>query len=289
MSKFQQAISGYKTLPEKSIITEQVNNILEQALPKNLNQQTYKTIFSALDLTSLNSTDTKESIWRLVQSVNEHDDNTPDIPNIAAICVYPNFVSPVKEALTADNVKIASVAAGFPSAQTFQEVKVAETALAINDGADEIDIVLNIGLFLDENLQEVYEEIREIKDICRSATLKVIVETGALKTTENIQKASILALYSGADFIKTSTGKEYPGASLEDTYIICQTLKAYFEKTNIRCGIKVSGGIRTLEDATKHYTIVKEVLGDEWLNSQYFRIGASKLASTLLSAISEQN
>jgi len=191
----------------------------------------------------------------------------------------------VKEALTAENVKIACVAAGFPSSQTMLEVKIAETALAVSDGAEEIDIVLNLGYFLSENYEELSEEIQEIKHACRDARLKVILETGALKTAESIKKASILSLYSGADFLKTSTGKVYDGATLEAAYVMCSILKEYYGKTGDKKGFKASGGISTTEDAVKYYTLVKEVLGEEWLSNEYFRIGASRLAKNLLDSI----
>ena len=204
--------------------------------------------------------------------------------NVAAVCVYPNFVAIVKEALRAD-VKVAAVSGGFPSSQTFIEVKVAETSLAVADGADEIDIVLNSGEFFDHNIETVCEEIIEIKAACRNAHLKVILETGLLKTAANIKQASILAMYSGADFIKTSTGKVYPGASPEAVYVMCEAVKEYHLLHDRKVGVKVSGGVRTAQEAVLYYTIVKEVLGKEWLTPEYFRIGASSLAADLLNAI----
>ena len=216
--------------------------------------------------------------------MNALEGSNPDIQNVAAICVYPNFAQTVKEALTAD-VKIACVAGGFPSSQTFSEVKIAEAALAVADGADEIDIVLNLGLFLNEDYEELCEEIMEIKQACHEAKLKVILETGALKTSELIHKASILSLYSGADFLKTSTGKGYPGASIEAAYVMCNAIKAFYEKTEIKVGFKVSGGVSTVEDAVNYYTLVKEILGKEWCNNELFRVGTSRLADKLLEAI----
>jgi deoxyribose-phosphate aldolase len=164
-------------------------------------------------------------------------------------------------------------------------VKIAETALAVANGADEIDVVMNAGLFLSENYEEMCQELEELKDACRQAHLKVILETGALKTAENIKKASILALYSGADFLKTSTGKVYPGASLEAAYVMCTAIKEYYAKTGFKAGFKPSGGISETEEAVKYYTIVKEILGEEWCNNSYFRIGASRLANNLLNSI----
>lgn len=283
VDKYRDTLKKYKTNIKDADITEKVNEIINKKFTQNNNKEVYKRIYSCIDLTSLNATDTREDIWNLTEKVNDFDGSS-DIPSVAAICVYPNYVETVKEALTA-NVNIAAVSGGFPSSQTFTEIKIAETALAVASGADEIDIVLNLGLFLDENYEELTEEIDEIKHACRDAKLKVILETGALKTASNIMKASILALYSGADFIKTSTGKGYDGASLEAAYIMCTAIKEYAEQTGRKAGFKASGGITTTDDAVKYYTIVKEVLGDEYLNNEHLRIGASKLADNLLESI----
>lgn len=283
INKYTDTLKKYKTNIKDTDITKAVNEILEKKFAKNNNTEVYKRIYSCLDLTSLNATDTRESIWNLTEKVNAQDGES-DITNVAAICVYPNFVETVKEALTA-NVNIAAVAGGFPSSQTFTEVKIAETALAVANGADEIDTVFNLGFFLDENYEELAEELDEIKHACREAKLKVILETGALKSASNIMKASILALYSGADFIKTSTGKGYEGATPEATYVMCTAIKEYEAKTGRKAGFKAAGGISTVEDAVKYYTIVKEVLGEEYLNAEYFRIGASRLAENLLKSI----
>jgi len=284
-NKYTDTLKKYKTDWKDSEITEIVNEIISKKFNANNNKEVYKKIYSCIDYTSLNTTDTREDIWKFTEKVNDFEGST-DVDNVAAICVYPNFVETVKEALTAD-VKIASVAGGFPSSQTFTEVKIAETALAVTSGADEIDIVLNIGLFQDENYEELCEGIDEIKHACRDAKLKVILETGALKTAKNIMKASLLSLYSGADFIKTSTGKGYEGATLEAAYIMCTAIKEYTAKTGRKAGFKASGGITTTEDAVRYYTIVKEVLGEEYLTNEYFRIGASRLTDNLLNNIKE--
>ncbi|WP_165043952.1 deoxyribose-phosphate aldolase [Dysgonomonas sp. ZJ709] len=282
-NKYLDALNKYKTDIKDEDITATVNEIISKKFAANNTKEAYKRIYSCIDLTSLNATDTREDIWNFTEKVNDFDGSS-DTPNVAAICVYPNFAEVVKEALIAD-VKIAAVAGGFPSSQTFTEIKVAEAALAVAAGADEIDIVLNLGYFLEENYEELSEEISEIKDTCRDAKLKVILETGALKSASNIMKASILSLYSGADFIKTSTGKGYEGASLEAAYVMCTAIKEYESKTGIKSGFKASGGISTTEEAVKYYTIVKEVLGDEYLSNEYFRIGASRLASNLINSI----
>lgn len=284
-NKYIDTLKKYKTNLKDADITNAVNEIISKKFAENNTQEVYKKIYSCIDLTSLNATDTREQIWKFTEKVNDFEGDS-DINNVAAICVYPNMVETVKEALTAD-VKIASVAGGFPSSQTFTEVKIAETALAVASGADEIDIVINLGQFFEENYEELAEEIDEIKFSCRDAQLKVILETGALKTATNIMKASILALYSGADFLKTSTGKGFDGATLEAAYVMCTAIKEYATKNKRKVGFKASGGISTTEDAVKYYTIIKEVLGEEYLTSEYFRIGASRLADNLLNDINK--
>jgi deoxyribose-phosphate aldolase len=220
----------------------------------------------------------------MVNKVNEFKKVFPHLPNVAAICVYPALVPVVKEHLK-ENVGIAAVAGGFPASQTFIEVKIAETAMCVLEGATEIDVVISIGQFLEENYEIVHEELTEIKASCRHAHLKVILETGALKTATNIMKASILAMESGADFIKTSTGKIPVAATLEATYVMCHAIKEWNEKNNIKVSYKPAGGIVTTVDAIKHYTLVKEILGNEWLNNTMFRFGASRLANNLLTSI----
>lgn len=284
-NKYNDVLKQYKTNLSDLEVTNKVNEIIAKKWAENNTQEVYKTLYSCIDLTTLGTTDTKEDVWKFTEKVNDFEGSYPDVKNVAAICVFPNFAEVVKEALTAEGVKIACVSAGFPSSQTFTEVKIAETALAVASGADEIDIVLNLGLFLSENYEELSEEIEEIKHTCREAHLKVILETGALKTASNTMKASILSLYSGADFLKTSTGKVYEGASLEAAYVMCTAIKEYAQKTGRKVGFKASGGIVTTDDAVKYYTIVKEVLGDEWCNSELFRIGASRLAGNLLDSI----
>ncbi|MDD2246445.1 MAG: deoxyribose-phosphate aldolase [Proteiniphilum sp.] len=284
IDKYSKAISNHPFKLTDKEVAEKTAEIIAEKFNESNNREVYKKLYGCIDLTTLNTTDTKESVWRFTEQVNSFDGTNPEVDNVAAICVYPNFVNIVKEALTA-NVKIACVSGGFPSSQTFTEVKVAETSLAVADGADEIDIVFNIGLFLDEDYEKLCEEISEIKEACRNAPLKVILETGALKTSEKIHKASILSLYSGADFLKTSTGKGYLGATPEAVYVMCHAIKSYYSKTGLMIGLKVSGGIATAEDAVKYYTIVKEVLGEEWCNKNLFRIGASRLSDVLLSKI----
>lgn len=288
IDKYHQAVldSSVKLTDEE--VKSAVEKIISSKLNENMNKEVYKTIFNCIDLTTLMSTDSPQSVAAFTEKVNDFENEYAELPNVAAICVYPNFVQVVRTVLDVSSVEIAAVSGGFPSSQTFSEVKVAETALAVNSGADEIDIVFSLGNYLDGDYEAVCDEIIELKQCCKDGKLKVILETGALKTAENIKNASVLSLYSGADFLKTSTGKEFPGASLEAAYVMALCIKEYFEKTGNRVGFKASGGVRTTEDAVKYYTIIKEVLGEEWLNNEYFRIGASSLANAVLADITDQ-
>lgn len=283
--KHQEAIASFTPIVDDAAVKSAVEKIIAEHYAENNNEEVYKFLFNTIDLTTLKSTDSPQSVADFTERVNAFDEEYPELKNVAAICVYPNFAQVVSTVLDVTGVKVACVSGGFPASQTFPEVKVAETALAVDGGADEIDIVLNVGNFLDGDYEEVCDEISEIKSACREAHLKVILETGALKTAENIQKASILSMYSGADFLKTSTGKEYPGASLEAAYVMAKCIKEYHEKTGIMVGFKAAGGVATTEDAVKYYTIIKEVLGEEWLTNEYFRLGASRLANNLLGDI----
>ncbi|MDR3142742.1 MAG: deoxyribose-phosphate aldolase [Tannerellaceae bacterium] len=287
MDKYQEALGKFKPAGNEVQIKEEVDKILRVHEQENFTAKILTFLHGCIDITSLSTTDTKESIWTLVTYVNDFEGLHPNIPNIAAICTYPIFTETVKQALTAQNVRIAAVAGGFPSSQTFEEVKIAEVALSVMHGADEIDTVLNIGLLLEENYQELAENIQEIKASAHEATLKVILETGALKSANNIQRATIISIYSGADFIKTSTGKEYEGATPESVYTICQVIKQYYELTGRQIGIKIAGGIRKVEDAVRYYTIVKSILGERWLDKACFRIGASNLATDIIHRIGE--
>lgn len=283
--KYHDTVNASEVITDDDAIRAAVAEIIDKHLEENRTPEVMRQLLNCIDLTTLKSTDSQQSVAAFTERVNTFDDEHPDLPNVAAICVYPNFAQVVRTVLDVTRVNVACVSGGFPSSQTFPEVKVAETALAVEGGADEIDIVMNLGYYLDGDWEEVCDEIAEIKHACREARLKVILETGALKTALNIRNASILAMYSGADFLKTSTGKEYEGASLEAAYVMAKCIREYFEKTGNRVGFKASGGIATTEDALRYYTVVKAVLGDEWMNNEYFRIGASRLANNLLSDI----
>ncbi|MDE6028326.1 MAG: deoxyribose-phosphate aldolase [Muribaculaceae bacterium] len=284
MDRYQEAIAASKVIADDAAVADAVSKIMEKAA-ENATPEVYQFLFSSIDLTTLSTEDSVKSVARFTQRVNDFDNDYPQYKNVAAICVYSNFAEVVKTHLDVEGVDVAVVAAGFPSSQTFEAVKIADVALAVEAGADEVDIVLNLGLFLDEDYEDLCDEIMELKHTAKHAKLKVILETGALKTAENIKKASILSMYSGADFIKTSTGKIYSGASLEAAYVMCECIKEYFAVSGRKVGFKAAGGVRTAEEAVAYYTIVKEVLGEEWLTHDLFRIGASSLANNLLSAM----
>ena len=284
-SKYELALSKYNTHLHDDEIMMKVDQLIEKHLDENNNIDVKKEIFHCIDLTTLKCTDSEESVMKFTEKVNEFVDKYPDLENVAAICVYPNMAEIVSDSLEADNVKIACVSGGFPSSQTFMEVKVAETAMAIHAGAEEIDIVMPIGKFLCGDYEGMCDEIGELKDICGEKPLKVILETGALRTASNIKKAAILAMYAGADFIKTSTGKEAISATPEAALIMCEAIKEYHRETGRKVGFKAAGGIDSVKKALAYYTIVKEVLGEEWLNNGLFRIGTSRLTNLLLSDI----
>ena len=284
-SKYELALSKFNTHLHDDEIMMKVDQLIEKHLSENNTVDVKKEILHCIDLTTLKCTDTEESVMKFTEKVNEFVDKFPDLDNVAAICVYPNMAEIVSDSLEADNVKIACVSGGFPSSQTFMEVKVAETAMAIHAGAEEIDIVMPIGKFLCDDYEGMCDEIGELKDICGDKTLKVILETGALRTASNIKKAAILAMYSGADFIKTSTGKEAISATPEAALVMCEAIKEYHRETGRKVGFKAAGGIDTVKKALVYYTIVKEVLGEEWLNNGLFRIGTSRLTNLLLSDI----
>ncbi len=288
-NKYNDALALYPLNLSEEQVKTRTATIVEKYLAENNTHEVKKLLFNCMDLTTLRTEDSEESVLKFTERVNEFDNEHPDLKNVAAICVYPNFARIVSQSLEVESVNVACVSGGFPSSQTFTEVKVAETALALADGANEIDIVIPVGKFLSGDYESMCDEIEEIKSICGDRHLKVILETGALRSVENVWKASILAMYSGADFIKTSTGKQEPAATPEAAYVMCQAIKAYYEKTGRKVGFKPAGGINSVNDALVYYTIVKEVLGKEWLNNELFRIGTSRLANLLLSDITGED
>ena len=284
-NKYNEAISKYNIALSDEEVANTVKKLIEEKVEQNNILEVKKLLFNCIDLTSLKCTDNEDSVLKFTEKVNDFEDKYPDLKNVASICVYPCFAQIVSQSLEVEEVGTTCVSAGFPSSQTFQEIKVAETAMALHEGATEIDIVISVGKFLNGDYEGMCDEIEELKEVCGNKRMKVILETGALKTASNIKKASILAMYSGADFIKTSTGKENISATPEAAYIMCQAIKEYHKISGRMVGFKPAGGINCVKDALIYYTIVKEVLGKEWLDNKYFRLGTSRLANLLLSEI----
>lgn len=285
VDKYEQALKKYNTNLNDDEVRETVKKLIEEKVHTNDTPEVKKFLFGSIELTSLKCTDSDESIMTFTEKVNQFDSQYADLPHVATICVYPCFAQVVRDTLEVEGVEIACVSGSFPSSQALIEVKVAETALAVKDGATEIDIVMPVGKFLSGNYEEMCEDIQELKETCGDAAMKVILETGCLKTASNIKKASILSMYAGADYIKTSTGKEKVAATPEAAYVMCQAIKEYYDETGIQIGFKPAGGINSVMDALIYYTIVKEVLGEKWLTNKWFRLGTSRLANMLLSEI----
>lgn len=289
VNRYQEAFNQFDTHVHDEDIHAAVCRLLEEKKAQYDTPEVKKALLGTIELTTLKVTDSQESVLKFTEKVNAFADAHPELPHLATICVYPNFAKIVSESLEADNVEVACVSGGFPSSQTFLEVKTIETALAVHDGATEIDMVLNVGAFLSGDYETCADEIEEIKSAAAEAPLKVILETGALQTAENIKKASILSIYAGADFIKTSTGKIEPAATPEAALVMCQTIREYYKLTGTKIGFKAAGGINTVSDAVGYYTIVREILGEEWIKEGLFRIGTSRLANLLVSEILGEN
>lgn len=289
VNRYQEAFNQFDTHVHDEDIHAAVCRLLEEKKAQYDTPEVKKALLGTIELTTLKVTDSQESVLKFTEKVNAFADAHPELPHLATICVYPKFAKIVSESLEADNVEVACVSGGFPSSQTFLEVKTIETALAVHDGATEIDMVLNVGAFLSGDYETCADEIEEIKSAAAEAPLKVILETGALQTAENIKKASILSIYAGADFIKTSTGKIEPAATPEAALVMCQTIREYYKLTGTKIGFKAAGGINTVSDAVGYYTIVREILGEEWIKEGLFRIGTSRLANLLVSEILGEN
>ena len=284
-SKYEEALSKYNLDINDEEVKAAVKKIIAERVPENDTMEVKKFLFGSIELTSLKTTDSDESIMAFTEKVNQFDEQYANLPHVATICVYPCFAKTVSETLEVDGVEIACVSGSFPSSQALIEVKVAETLLAVKDGATEIDIVMPVGKFLSGDYESLCDDINEMKQACGEAAMKVILETGCLVTASNIKKASILSMYAGADYIKTSTGKEKISATPEAAYVMCQAIKEYYDETGIQIGFKPAGGINSVMDAMIYYTIVKEVLGEKWLTNKWFRLGTSRLANLLLSEI----
>ena len=284
-NKYEETLAKYNTALNDEEIAKKVAQLIEEKVAVNDTLEVKKFLMGSVELTTLKTTDSEESVLKFTERVNDFDNTYPDLPHVATICVYPCFASIVSQSLEVEGVEVACVSGSFPSSQACIEVKTVETALAVRDGATEIDIVMSVGKFLSGDYETVCDEISELKAVCGEKKMKVILETGLLGSAENIKKASILAMYAGADYIKTSTGKEKPAATPEAAYVMCQAIKEYYDKTGIQIGFKPAGGLNTVHDALIYYTIVKEVLGEKWLTNQYFRLGTSRLANLLLSEV----
>ena len=284
-SKYDQMLSQYNTDLKDSEIAAKVAEIIEKKVPENDTKEVKKFLMGSVELTTLKTTDSEESVLAFTEKVNKFEDTYPELPHIATICVYPCFAKIVSQSLEVEGVEVACVSGSFPSSQALIEIKTVETALALKDGATEIDIVMSVGKYLSGDYETLCDEISELKAICGDKKMKVILETGLLPSASDIKKASLLAMYAGADYIKTSTGKEKPAATPEAVYVMCQAIKEYYEKTGIQIGFKPAGGLNTVQDALIYYTIVKEVLGEKWLTNQWLRLGPSRLANLLLSEV----
>jgi deoxyribose-phosphate aldolase len=284
-SMYEEALSKYNLEVNDQEVKEAVKDIIATKVHQNDTPEVKQFLMGSVELTTLKTTDCETSVMAFTERVNAFDEAYPTLPHVATICVYPKFAKIVSETLEVDGVEVACVSGSFPSSQSLIEVKTVETSLAVKDGATEIDIVMNVGAFLDGDFETVIDEIQQQKEACGDKKMKVILETGCLKTAKNIKTASLLAMYSGADYIKTSTGKLEPAATPEAAYVMCQAIKEYYDETGVQIGFKPAGGLNSVMDALIYYTIVKEVLGEKWLTNEWFRMGTSRLANLLLSEI----
>ena len=282
-SKIEQALSKYNCEVNDAEVTAAVKKIIEEKVPENNTDEVKRFMFGSICLTTLTTVDSAESVLQLVEKVNKFAHEYPAMPHVATVVTYPRFAKLVAQSLEVDGVIPTVVSGAFPSSQALLEIKVAETAMAIRDGATNVDIVMHVGEFLAGDYETVCEEIQEQKAACGEVPMKVILETGDLRNGSDIKIASLLSMYAGADYIKTSTGKEKVSATPEAAYIMCQAIKEYYDETGIMVGLKPAGGINTVMDALTYYTIVKEVLGEKWLTNYYFRLGTSRLANLILS------
>lgn len=276
---------------KKAYLPSDINNNIEHHLKgiTNISTESLKTILSSIDLTSLNSTDSSDSIIVFLQKVNKLYESYPALPKIGAVCIFPVFSTLIGSYLKVDGIGKAVVAGGFPSSQTFLDIKIAEVKKSLAYGANEIDIVISVGEFIEGNYEFVFEEIRAIKEVCGIAKLKVILETGALIKEDEIWNASLVAMEAGADFIKTSTGKGYDGATLSAVYVMLQAIKVFNSVEGRKVGIKISGGISEIDVAQKYLVLTEQILGNEWINPELFRIGASKLTNKVISQLLEKD
>ena len=284
-SEYDQALEQYNLNITDEEVKAAVTKIIAEKVSENDNLEVKKFLLGSVELTTLSTADTEEKVLAMVEKVNKFDSEYPDLPHVAAVCAYPCFTKLIADSLEVDGVDITNVTGNFPSSQALLEIKTIETALAIKDGATQIDIVMPVGKFLSGDYEGVCDTISELKQTCGDVPMKVILETGDLRNARDIKTAAILAMYAGADYLKTSTGKEKISATPESVYVLCQAIKEYHKKTGIQIGLKPAGGINTVMDAVIYYTIVKEVLGEKWLTNYWFRMGTSRLTNLLLSEI----
>jgi deoxyribose-phosphate aldolase len=263
-------------------VEERCARFTARSIKKDTKVQGLKMVLSMIDLTTLEGKDTDGKVKQMCYKASHLHDILPGLPTTAAVCVYPSMVKVAKEALKNTHVKVASVATAFPSGQSTREIKIADTKFAVENGADEIDMVISRGEFLKGNYNFVFDEIAAVKEACVKARLKVIFETGELSTLDNVRKASEIAIYAGADFIKTSTGKIAPAATMPVTLVMLEAIRDYYYKTGIMIGMKPAGGISTAKSALHYLVMVKETLGTAWLSNEWFRFGASSLANDVL-------
>lgn len=267
---------------DQTMVEERCARFTTRSIKKETKLQGLKLALSMIDLTTLEGRDTEGKVKQMCYKAQHLHDILPGLPTVAAVCVYPTMVATAKAALQGSMVKVASVATGFPSGQTTLEIKLADTKFAVDSGADEIDMVISRGEFLKGNYNYVFDEIAAVKEACGKARLKVIFETGELSTLDNVRRASDIAIYAGADFIKTSTGKISPAATMPVTYVMLEAIRDYFYATGKMIGMKPAGGISTSKSALHYLVMVKETLGNAWLSNEWFRFGASSLANDVL-------
>ena len=270
-------------------VEERVARFTTRSIKKESKMQGMKMILSMIDLTTLEGKDTEGKVKQMCYKAAHLHDIIPGLPTLAAVCVYPSMVKTAKDALVGTGVKVASVSTAFPSGQSTHEIKISDTKFAIANGADEIDMVISRGEFLKGNYNFVFDEIAAIKQVCGKARLKVIFETGELSTLDNIRKVSDIAMYAGADFIKTSTGKISPAATMPVTLVMLEAIRDYYYATGRMVGMKPAGGISTSKLALQYLIMVNETLGADWLSNEWFRFGASSLANDVLMQIAKQN
>ena len=284
-SKIEEALGKYNLEISDEEVKEAVKKIIAEKVPQNDTPEVKRFMFGSIELTTLTTQDSAESVLQLVEKVNKFANEYPQMPHVATVVTYPRFTKLISESLEVEGVIPTCVSGAFPSSQALIEVKTVETGLAIRDGAENVDIVMHVGEFLSGDYETVCDEIQQQKETCGEVPMKVILETGDLGSCANIKKASLLAMYSGADYIKTSTGKEKISATPEAAYVMCQAIKEYYDETGVMVGFKPAGGINSVMDALIYYTIVKELLGEKWLTNELFRLGTSRLANLLLSEL----